>query len=118
MAIALKLLLVEENLDSVTLIAGLTFTGNYPVGGDTLDFTALAGASSPNGRIFAPSSPVIAGQISGCGGVSFGLIPGSALNNNLVIVEEAENTPESGAYGSEITGDANVVGVFEFLKQI
>jgi len=118
MPITITPLFVSESTDEVELLCTLKFTGAYPVGGDTLDFTSVIGYQSPNGRIFTPSSPVICGSINGTGGDSFGLVPGTTLANNKVIVNTASATVQVGAYGAEITGDNNIEAAFQFPRLV
>lgn len=94
--------------DSVVLKGTLTFSGAYPVGGDTIDFSTVSGYQSPNGRIFVPSSPPYTCFIAGTGGDTFGFVPGTTIQNGKVIVNTASATVVSGNYGAEITGDANI----------
>lgn len=111
MAVKVTPTYVIENLDSIELIGVLTLTGNYPAGGDTVDFTGAVGYQSPNGRIFAPAGPMIAnsGGASGSGGDTFSLQAGTLLSNNKLVINTASNTVEgTGAYGAELTGDANI----------
>lgn len=116
MAVALTILKVEETLETTRLVAGLTMTGSYPGGGDTIDFTTIAGQSDNYGRIFTPSAPCISAQINGTFGFDYGFIPGTALNNNKVTINSTANTPISGAYSTGVSTDTNVVGTFEFPK--
>ena len=122
MPITLKLLQIQENDDSVTIYCGLTFSGNYTqfsggVGGDTLDFTTIAGVGTANGRIFAPVTGVLYGTITGINGYVFGFQPGNLLNNNIVTLWTTATTQASnGAYPAGVTGDLFIVGEFCFSK--
>jgi hypothetical protein len=111
MAVKVTPTFVIEDLDAIELYGNLTLTGNYPAGGDTVDFTGSVGYQSPNGRIFAPAGPPIAGSgsVVGSCGDSFALVAGNALNNSKLIINTASNTPEgTGAYGAELLADANI----------
>lgn len=118
MAVKLTIIKIQETLESTTLICGLTFTGNYPVGGDTIDFTTIAGQGDNYGRIFTPSNPCLEGQITGTFGYTYGFIPGSLLNNNLVTINSAPNTPIAGAYAAGVSTDLNIVAEFNFPKSL
>lgn len=123
MSIALKVIQVQENEDSVTVYCGLTFTGSYTqfaagAGGDNIDFTTIIGAFSPNGRIFMASTPCIYGTITGINGYVFGFQPSlTVLNTNIVTVWTTATTQQgNGAYPAGVTGDAFIVGEFCFQK--
>jgi hypothetical protein len=119
MAVKVTATYVIEDLDCIELYGILTLTGNYPAGGDTVDFTTVVGFNSPNGRIFVPAGPPIAGTgaATGSSGDSFALVPGSALNNSKLIVNTASNTLEgTGAYGAELLADANIQFSMVFPK--
>lgn len=123
MPIALKLLQIQENDDSVTVYMGLTFTGNYVqfsagAGGDNLDFTSVIGQSTSNGRTFLASSGCLYGTITGINGFVFGFQPG-VLNANIVTLWTTSTTQQgAGAYPAGVAGDAFIVGEFVFNKLI
>ena len=121
MPIALKLLQIQENDDSITVYMGLTFSGNYPnPGGDTLDFSTVIGLATPNGRIFhqGGNSPCVYGTITGINGYVFGFQPSLVdLKTNLVTLWTTATTQQAGgAYPAGVTGDAFIVGEFCFQK--
>lgn len=104
MAIAISLL--SNNVDSsasnfVYAIATLTFTGNYPTGGDTLDFTAVADK--------LPSTSVVqafAESQAGNGLNFYVAVAGTSLNNwKLKSFIPAGTEITSGAYPGTVTGD-------------
>ncbi len=105
MAIAISLL--SNNVDSsasnfVYAIATLTFTGNYPSGGDTLDFTTVADK--------LPSTTVVqafAESQAGNGAYYYVPVQGAALNNWKLksFVPTTGLEIGAGAYPGAITGD-------------
>lgn len=125
MSIALKLLQIQENEDSLTVYVGLAFTGNYVqfaagVGGDALDFTTVIGQATRNGRIFAVDGgkPCLYGTITGINGFVFGFQPSlTDLKANIVTLWTTATTQQgAGAYPAGVTGDAFIVGEFCFEK--
>ena len=103
MAIAISLL--SNNVDSsasnfVYAIATLTITGNYPSGGDTLDFTTVADK--------LPSTTVVqafAESQAGNGGY-YVASAGTSLNNWKLRSYLAGGTEVTvGAYPGSVTGD-------------
>jgi hypothetical protein len=97
--------LAPTNVDSsasnfVYAIASLTFSGNYPTGGDTLDFTAVADK--------LPSTQIVqafAESQNGNGGYYVALA-GSALNNwKLKCFQPGGTEISAGAYPSSVTND-------------
>lgn len=93
------------NVDSsgsnfVYAIATLTFSGNYPAGGDTLDFTQVADK--------LPSTQIIqafAESQNGNGGY-YVAISGSALNNwKLKAFTSGGTELTAGAYPASVTTD-------------
>jgi hypothetical protein len=107
MATTLKLIQVQENEDSVTLIAQLTLSGNYAnPGGDNIDFTTLIGQSSSNGRIFIASSPALAILLTSANGFIVSAVPGAALNLNAFFAFSAVNVQQNtGAYPANLLTD-------------
>ncbi len=97
--------LAASNVDAsgsnfVYAIATVSFSGNYTSGGDTLDFTQVAGQ--------LPSSQIVqafAESQNGNGGY-FVVKQGSALNNwKLVCFNPGGTEIPAGAYPSSVTGD-------------
>ncbi len=81
-------------------IATLTFTGNYPTGGDTLDFTQVAS--------LLPSTQIIQAFAESQNGNSGYYIPiqGSALNNwKLKCLLGGGTEVTAGAYPASVTTD-------------
>ena len=81
-------------------IGTLTFSGSYPTGGDTLDFTTVADKlpSAQIIQVFADSQNGNAGY--------YVPVQGSALNNWKVKCFQGGGTEiSSGAYPGSITGD-------------
>jgi len=98
--------LAPSNVDSsasnfVYAIATLTFSGNYPTGGDTLDFTTVAD-KIPSDQIvqaFAESQNGNAGY--------YVAVQGSALNNwKLKAFTGGGAELAAGAYPASVTSDA------------
>ena len=110
MPIAITLTQIQENLDSVEVIGTLKFTGSYPAGGDTIDWTTVSGNATPNGRIFTPQGLPVACQINGSGLYGYGYKVGTALNNATVVVADIANAGvlATGAYPAGVTGDLNI----------
>jgi hypothetical protein len=97
--------LAPNNVDSsasnfVYVIATLTFSGSYPTGGDTLDFTTVAD-KLPSAQIvqaFAESQ-------NGNGGY-YVAKQGSGMNNWKLVCFAAGGTEiAAGAYPAGVTGD-------------
>lgn len=111
MATALRMLQVQENEDSVTLIAQLTVSGNYPnPAGDNIDFTALLGQSSSNGRIFVASSPALAILLTSANGFIVSATPGVDLAHNAFFAYSAVNTQQAnGAYPANLLNDTIIL---------
>ncbi|PYU02940.1 MAG: hypothetical protein DMG33_17815 [Acidobacteria bacterium] len=97
--------LLPNNVDSsasnfVYAIATLTFSGSYPTGGDTLDFTTVADR--------LPSTQIIQAFAESQNGNSGYYIPvqGSALNNwKLKCFLGGGTEITAGAYPAGVTGD-------------
>ena len=97
--------LTPNNVDSsasnfVYAIATLTFSGNYPTGGDTIDFTTVADK--------LPSTTVIqafAESQNGNGGY-YVAVQGAALNNwKLKAFNGGGTELTAGAYPASVTTD-------------
>lgn len=117
MPIAITLLQIQENLDSVSVVASLVFSGVYPAGGDVLDWTTVSGLSTPNGRTFVPAGLPAAAQISNANGRDFAYLLGTSLSNAKVkILTAADTELGAGAYAAGITGDTNIFIAAEFPK--
>ena len=99
--IALTPLNVDSSASNfVYAIATLTFSGNYPTGGDTLDFTQVADK--------LPSTQIVQAFAESQNGNSGYYVPvqGSALNNwklKAIAAGGAELT--AGAYPASVTSD-------------
>jgi hypothetical protein len=97
--------LVPNNVDSsasnfVYAIASLTFSGNYPVGGDTLDFTTVADKlpSTQVIQVFAESQNGNSGY--------YIAVQGSALNGwKLKAFGGGGTELTAGAYPASVTSD-------------
>lgn len=102
---AITISLVPGNVDSsasnfVYAVATLAFSGNYPSGGDTLDFTQIANA--------LPSDTLVQVFAESQNGNSGYYIPvqGTALNNwKLKAFVGGGTEITAGAYPGTVTGD-------------
>jgi len=102
---AITISLSPLNVDSsasnfVYAIATLTFSGNYPTGGDTLDFTTVADK--------LPSTTVVQAFAESQNGNSGYYVPvqGTALNNwKLKAFVGGGTEISAGAYPGSVTGD-------------
>ncbi len=97
--------LLPQNVDSTAnnfsyAIATLTFSGNYPTGGDTLDFTQVADKlpATQLVQVFAES------QAGGAG--YYVAVAGTALNNwKLKAFTGGGTEITAGAYPASVTSD-------------
>ena len=97
--------LAPTNVDSsasnfVYAIATLTFSGNYPAGGDTLDFTQVADK--------LPSTQIVQafGESQNGNSGYYVAIAGSALNNwKLKCFNGGGTEITAGAYPASVTSD-------------
>lgn len=97
--------LVPNNVDSsasnfIYALATLTFSGNYPSGGDTLDFTQIAN--------MLPSDTIVQAFADSQAGNSGYYVPvqGSALNTwKLKCFAGGGTEVTAGAYPANITSD-------------
>lgn len=102
---SISISLSPANLDSsasnfVYAVATLTFSGNYPSGGDTLDFTQIANV--------LPSDTIVQAFAESQNGNSGYYIPiqGSALNNwKLKAFAGGGTEITAGAYPGSVTSD-------------
>ena len=99
--ISLSPLNVDSSANNfVYAIATLTFSGNYPTGGDTLDFTTVADK--------LPSTQIVQAFAESQNGNSGYYIPvqGSALNNwKLKAFVGGGTEITAGAYPASVTSD-------------
>lgn len=88
----------------------LTLSGDYSTGGDTLDLTATTNPNRiPAAKAFSALPDVISLE-NFPGGYTFELIPGTALNNNLLKIYTAEGTELAAAvYPAAISGATDIV---------
>jgi len=108
MAIALAVTDVDNSGKTVYLTCTLTFSGSYSTGGDTIDFTTVMG-KGVLGKVFQAGKSPTYGYVSGSGGYSMGLIPGTTLANGKVKISTTAATElGAGAYPAGVTGDANI----------
>lgn len=109
MPIAINLTQIQEGLDGVEIFGTLTFSGSYVAGGDTIDWTTIAGQSTSNGRVFTPSGLPVLATVAGTTGDDYGYVAGTALNNSKIKINTTSNTELSASgYPARITGDVNI----------
>ena len=78
----------------------LTFSGTYPVGGDTLNFAVqgvLSNAAPTEGKIYEQPT-VASGNVFT--GYQFCLAKGTTAANNKLQINSAQGVPFSGSYGT------------------
>jgi hypothetical protein len=110
MALSIGILSVDASANNVYVFGTLTATGNYATGGDTLDFTTVASQ-------ILSSQPPTQVWVGGTTGDSYGLVKGTALNNQKIKMSTATGTElSSGAYPARITGDTNIQFEAVFAK--
>ena len=85
MAIAVSLLDYTPGLRNTTLYLGLTFSGSYTVGGDTLN---LASAANPNGL---EGEGIVEGPLNGGPGVFLENLDGYYVQPVVVGINSAAN---------------------------
>ena len=102
--LAINITQVQENTDGVEVFGTLTLSGNYPTGGDTIDWTTVIGAATENGRIFTPSKIPYFGQGRGHTGDQYSYVAGTTLNNGKIKINTASNTElGAGGYAARFT---------------
>ena len=124
MPLAISITSVEAGSLGVMFVGfNLTPSGNYPAGGDTLDFTAVTQDANFSGLLAAIEASLPPTQLavwSQNGNLLFQYAPiiGAALNNSkLKIGASATFGTElsAGAYPAGITGD-KITGTAQFRK--
>lgn len=113
MPIALVVTSVDRTRRKLRVTYRPVFSGNYPAGGDTLDFTKATDPSFLGYRV--PFGPVEYIEDTDCspGGFDTETINGSANNNSklkMFVAGSGAATPQehaAGAYEAAITGDLN-----------
>jgi hypothetical protein len=102
---ALTLTVQQQNVDAsghqVYGVGSIALSGNYPSGGETLDFTTLAG-------IVPSSSPPVNVAVESQNGNGGYYVPqkGSGLNNwKLRVFQSGGTELAAGAYPGVFTGD-------------
>ena len=107
--ITINLTQIQEGIDGVEIFGTLTLSGAYPAGGDVIDWTTIAGVSTPNGRTFTPSSVPIAAWAQGTTGDDYGYVAGTTLQNGKFKINTTSATElGAGAYNARFTGDLNI----------
>lgn len=88
----------------------LSLSGNYATGGDTLDLTATTNPNNlPAAKAFA-SLPSVIAVLNKPDGYTCEMIPGNALNNNLLKWYTAEGTElGAAAYPAALSGATDIV---------
>jgi len=116
MAIAITITGIEDGVDLQTIVGTLAFTGSYPTGGDTIDWTTVVGVQIGS-RIFIGQALPTYGSVAGSTGDSYAPITGTLLNNGKVKINTTSNTELSaGAYPARITGDTNIFFSYTFPR--
>lgn len=114
MPLALTILDVDNSGKSLYVTVGITASGTYPTGGDTVDLTTLFGKGAL-GKVFVAGKPPLYGYGAGTSGHSYGFIPGTTLANGKMKINTAAGTElTNAAYPASITGDANIIAGFAF----
>ncbi len=104
MALAIIITDVDAGANNICVFGTLTASGSYTTGGDTLDFSTVAGQLSAS---LAPAQV----WIGGSSGDAFAFVRAATptLANGKVKINTASNTElGSGAYPSRITSDTNI----------
>jgi hypothetical protein len=122
MAVQININQILEGLDEIEVVGTLTISGNYANGvGDALNFNALQGVSSKNGRVFAVNGAVQPDYVSinPVQGYNLEFQLGTNLGNGVMRVFTASGVElGSGAYPGAITGDVNIFFCASFPKLI
>lgn len=114
--LAITVAAIEEGIDFTTISGTLAVSGSYVTGGDTLDWTTVAGAQVGS-RIFTPQSLPVAVLIGSSAGYGMGYVAGAALNNGKVKMTTPATTEISAsAYPAGISGDTNIYFTAKFPR--
>jgi hypothetical protein len=114
MALAITITGIDAGSQNLCVIGTLSASGNYSTGGDTLDFTTVAG------QIDASQAPLQV-WVSGSTGDAFAFVRAGSptMGNGKVKITSASNAElGSGAYPARITGDTNIQFEAIFQKLI
>ena len=104
MALAIAITDVDAGGHNLCVFGTLTASGSYSTGGDTLDFTTVAGQLSAS---LAPLQVWVGGSTGDA--YSFLRAASPTLANGKVKINTASNTElGAGAYPARFTGDANI----------
>ncbi len=111
MPLAVTITKIEMSGQHVYAQGYITFSGNYPTGGDTLDFTQATADANFEGLIpalmtaYGPDGLAV-GSVNGNIANQYFPVQGSALNNSKIKVVTAFNTElAAGAYPGSVTAD-------------
>lgn len=117
MAIALTMTACNVVGNQTILSVTMALSGNYPTGGDTIDFTPLLGQGD-GPMIFIANNPPEEGEISTSTGWNASLFPGTTIANGKVkfIVTSTGAEHANGAYTGALAADPNIVGSIIFDK--
>ncbi|SRR5712691_4525489 len=108
MPVALAVSDIDNSGKTTYITVLLTFSGSYPTGGDTIDFTTVIGKAYL-GKVFIAAKSPLYGYAAGTSGHSYGLIPGTTMANGKIKISTASATElPAAAYPAGITGDANI----------
>ncbi len=109
MAITSSLIALDPTRRSVRRTLALSFSGNYPTGGDALDLTATANPNNLEGAHAFALNPAVYGVRNVPGGYTAEIIAGAAPNAWRVKWYTAANTElPAGAYPAGISGAADI----------
>ena len=104
MALAITITDVDAGGHNLCVFGTLTASGSYSTGGDTLDFTTVAGQL---GASLAPLQVWVGGSTGDA--YAFLRAASPTLANGKVKIDTASDTElGSGAYPARITGDTNI----------
>ena len=126
MSVAINVTSILEGLDEVEVVGTLTLSGNYTTGtGDPINFNALQGVSSKNGRVFAVNGAAVPDYVSinPVQGYNLEFQAGTNLSNGVLRLFSASGTEVgSVAYsslsGAALTNDTNIYFCASFPKLI
>jgi hypothetical protein len=111
----MSLSLTVQNVDAtgvlISITGGVTFSGNYTTGGDTLDWTTVVEQVGQSGQVAVFATAPVVSTFDSQNGNSGSYIPvrGSALNNwHLKCFLGSGTEVGAGAYPSSVTSDVVV----------
>jgi hypothetical protein len=118
----MSLTITVQNVDATgtltSITGGVTFSGNYATGGDTLDWTTVVEQVGQSGQIAAFATPPVQVKFESQNGNAGYYVPvlGNALNNwKLKCFLGSGTEVGAGAYPSSVTSDVVVFQAY-FLR--